>query len=71
MISIKLLHDRGPGLELSLSLSEPHGATQHARVVLGHLDDHGVRGVGVHLGRVGPFLLQNVPSKLDDGALKT
>ena len=71
MVPIELLHDRGPGLELGLSLPKSHGAAQHARVVLGHLDDYRMRGVGVDLSRVGPLHLEDIPGELDDRALKT
>ena len=70
MVAIELLHDRRSGFELGLSLSKSHGAAHHARVVFGHLDDHGMRGVGVDLGRVGPLHLQDVPGKLDDCAVQ-
>ena len=70
MISIELLHDGRPGFEPGLSLSEPHGTTHHARVVFRHLDDHGMRGVGIDLGRVGPLHLQDVPGKLNHSALQ-
>ena len=70
MVAIELLHDRRPGFELGLSLSKSHSATHHARVVFGHLNDHGMRGVGIDLGRVGPLHLQDVPGKLNHSALQ-
>ncbi len=70
LVAIKLTHDRVLSFENGLPFAKSHRAPHLTLVMLGHINDDGMRRVGVNLGRVGVCLVEDVPSEFNYGALE-
>ena len=62
-VTIQLSENTISCLEYCLPFSQSHSPTHHTHIVLRHIDDDRVQGVGVHLCTVRIFPAKHIPEK--------